>query len=175
MSSNETIQFLSAPKVTLSKSTVHGLGVFATKDIKEGDLIERCPMIKLEWRSKYHNDHVLLDYLYMQPKCDCSECANHGHTMWMVLGYGMMYNHQDIPNTQWRFHYNESYGDVVATKDIKAGDEIFVSYGKQYFKNRKNIDLSTQPQPKPVIDESILADDDETFLAKMTELMKTSS
>jgi uncharacterized protein len=175
MSNNSTIQFLSSQRISLNKSSVHGLGVFATKDFKEGDLIERCPMVKLGWRSKYVNDPVLLEYLYMQPKCDCSDCTNHGHIMWMVLGYGMMYNHQDIPNTQWRFHYEDSYADVVATKDIKSGEEIFVTYGNHYFKNRKKVDATKLPEPKNKIDESILADDDETFMAKMNELMKASS
>jgi SET domain-containing protein len=57
----------------------------------------------------------------------------------MVLGYGMLYNHQDKPNTKWVFNFKNLLGDVVAVKPIKAGEEIFVSYGPNYFKNRNKV------------------------------------
>jgi SET domain-containing protein len=58
----------------------------------------------------------------------------------MVLGYGMMYNHQDTPNTKWKFDYSRFVADVIAEHKILAGEEIFVSYGSKYFQNRKKID-----------------------------------
>jgi SET domain-containing protein len=58
----------------------------------------------------------------------------------MVLGYGMIYNHQNNPNTEWRFNYQGLLADVVAIKPIKASDEIFVHYGNNYFKNREYFD-----------------------------------
>jgi SET domain-containing protein len=110
-----------------------GLGVFATEDIKEGELIERCPMIEMGWKSRYVGDPQIFNYLYSNQSCKCDDCKKHGNAMYMVLGYGMLYNHRDIPNTIWVFSYKKLLGDVVAIDNIKAGEEIFVSYGKDYF------------------------------------------
>ena len=116
-----------------------GLGVFATRDIKEGELVERCPMIQMAWKSNYLRDPQIFAYLYSNSKCPCEDCKRHGNSMFMVLGYGMLYNHKDEPNTKWNFNFKNLIGDVTALKPIKAGEEIFVSYGSKYFQNRKKI------------------------------------
>jgi SET domain-containing protein len=179
---NEKIDFIAPTKIQVQQSAVEGRGVFATVDIKEGDIIERCPMVRLGYRSHYHHDPIIWKYVYTQPKCECNDCKNHGKYIWMVLGYGMIYNHQDIPNTKWQFKYNSEYADVVASKDIQKGQEIFVSYGTEYFKNRPKIVADTNvpaPAPAPVITavtkiEEELEDDD-TFMAKITKLMEDSN
>lgn len=117
-----------------------GLGVFATKDIEEGELVERCPMIQMAWKSNYLKDPQIFAYLYSNSHCSCDDCKRHGSSMFMVLGYGMLYNHKDEPNTKWDFNFKNLIGDVVAVKPIKAGEEIFVSYGSKYFKYRKKIE-----------------------------------
>lgn len=163
--------FIKLDKIIVQKSSVEGIGVFAAKDIREHELVERCPMVKLGWRSNYTHDPVIWKYLYTQPKCDCDDCKKHGFNFWMVLGYGMIYNHQDIPNTKWQFKYNDSYADLIATKDIKAGEEIFVTYGPKYFKHRQKIDVtSTTPitTPTPTVE----LEDDETFMQKVAALLK---
>lgn len=113
-----------------------GIGVFATETIEPGELIERCPMVQLAHRSRYHHDPQITRYVYTNKNCGCKDCMTHGHYMSMVLGYGMLYNHQDNPNTEWRFEWEKSFADVTCTKRIEAGEEIFVSYGNNYFKNR---------------------------------------
>jgi hypothetical protein len=113
-----------------------GLGIFATEDIEKGELIERCPMIQLGWRNRYQGDPIIHKYCYTQGGCKCKDCQMHGVTSYMVLGYGMLYNHQDEPNTLWNFQFPNLIGDVVAVKDIKKDEEIFVSYGENYFSNR---------------------------------------
>lgn len=116
-----------------------GLGVFATEDIEEGELVERCPMIQMAWKSKYLGDPQIFNYLYSNSNCPCEDCKRHGNAMYMVLGYGMIYNHKDEPNTKWDFNFKNLIGDVTAIKPIKAGEEIFVSYGQNYFKGRKKL------------------------------------
>lgn len=127
-------------KVRLGYSKVHFRGVFATQDIESEELVERCPMVPLEFRTKYHKDTQLFNYLYTH-RCECKDCKDHGAVFLMVLGYGMIYNHQDTPNTVWRFNHQEKVADVVATRPIKAGEEIFVSYGPAYFSNKKKVTL----------------------------------
>jgi hypothetical protein len=62
----------------------------------------------------------------------------------MVLGYGMIYNHQDTPNTLWKFRYKDLVADVIASKKIKNGEEIFVSYGSDYFRGKEKITLGQE-------------------------------
>jgi SET domain-containing protein len=116
-----------------------GIGVFATEDIEEGELIERCPMIQMAWKSNYLRDPQIFNYLYSNKNCLCDDCKRHGPSMFMVLGYGMLYNHQDQPNTKWNFNFKNLLGDVIAKKTIKSGEEIFVNYGSNYFKNRSKL------------------------------------
>lgn len=173
MASSEKVKYLKPSKVVVNYSGIEGIGVFATEDINEGDVVERCPMVKLAWRSNYIHDPSIWKYCYGQPRCDCSDCKNHGGFMWMVLGYGMIYNHQDIPNTKWVFNYDKAYADVIATKPITGGQEIFVSYGTSYWRNRKKIDVNSLEVPKtPLIDDH---EDDEIFMAKVQELMSNVS
>jgi SET domain-containing protein len=53
----------------------------------------------------------------------------------MVAGNGMMYNHQDDNNAETSFNFTQLYADIIALKPIKSGEEIFVNYGEEYFKN----------------------------------------
>jgi len=131
-----------------------GLGVFATEDIEAGELIERCPMIQLDFRAKYHNDVQIHKYCYSNKGCECKECQVHGSSLFMVLGYGMIYNHQDEPNTDWNFSFLNLIADVIAAKPIKAGEEIFVTYGPNYFNNREKFVVNSTNQSEILIDES---------------------
>ena len=45
----------------------------------------------------------------------------------------MLYNHQDKPNAQWDFNYENLIGDLIAKKSIKKDEEIFIHYGNNYF------------------------------------------
>ena len=130
------LDFVPPSNIILGKSKIHGRGVFATTDIISGELIERCPMVQMEYRSRYQLDPQIFNYMYAQPPCKCDDCQKHGFVLYMVLGYGMLYNHQDIPNSKWKFNYTQLFADVIATENIQMGDEIFVSYGNQYFNDK---------------------------------------
>jgi hypothetical protein len=127
------LNFIQHKKIILGNSTIHGRGVFATDDIAVGEIIERCPMIQMEYRSKYQLDPQIFNYMYAQLPCPCSDCQNHGYILFMVGGYGMMYNHQDMPNAKWKFNYTQLIADVIAVKPISKNSEIFISYGNVYF------------------------------------------
>lgn len=130
------LDFLQPKKIILGNSKIQGRGVFATNDIEVGEIIERCPMIQMEYRSKYQLDPQIFNYMYAQLPCKCEECQKHGFIFHMVGGYGMMYNHQDDPNAKWKFNYTQLLGDVIAVKPIKKNEEIFISYGNVYFNDK---------------------------------------
>lgn len=139
---HQDIEWVPSTKIVLGNSNVHGRGVFAVVDIAEGELIERCPTVPLGFRSRYHLDPQIYRYLYAQPPCPCLECKNHGFVLHMILGYGMMYNHRDVTNTEWQFDYSKLMADLIAIRDIKAGEEIFVDYGNKYFLDREKIEFT---------------------------------
>jgi hypothetical protein len=136
-------------KIRLGYSEIQGRGVFATGDIEEGELIERCPMVPLSWRMKYHHDPVIWKYCFTH-SCPCPRCDEHGGLFLMVLGYGQIYNHQDANNAKINFDLKNSVADIVALESISKGSEIFVNYGKDYFKNRKHIVASQSKAEKSV-------------------------
>lgn len=164
----EKIQYLPPDKIVVDYSSIEGIGVFAATDIRSGTIIERCPMVRMDWRSNYQHDPTIWKYLYFQPKCDCNDCNNHGSVVWMVLGYGMLYNHQDIPNAKWSFDYHKAYADVIATKDISRGDEIFVSYGSTYFNNKTKIDINNTMTTNNDVDD---LDSDDEFMDKINKML----
>jgi uncharacterized protein len=137
MEDKEIIEYPINNKVFIGKSDVHFRGVIASQPVKIGEIIERCPLVPLSNRSRYQYDPTVWNYMYGHTNCDCKECKNHGFVFYMVLGYGMIYNHKDEPNASWVFHYDHFYADLIASKDIEKEEEIFVSYGDKYWENRE--------------------------------------
>jgi hypothetical protein len=130
-------------KMVVRHSEIHGRGVFATEDIKKGELIERCPMVIMAHRMNYHKDPAIWSYMFTNT-CPCEECKRHGGHFLMVMGYGQIYNHQDDNNASINFNLKEQYADVKAINDIAKDEEIFVNYGPNYFQNRNKISLGSQ-------------------------------
>lgn len=105
-----------------------GYGVFATKNIKEGDLIEKCYCIKAT-DTFPEVPFPLKDYTFNYPQGDVTN-----ETIQVIpLGYGSIYNHDDVPNAKWENAEEEMYFDFTAIKNIKAGEEICTYYGASYW------------------------------------------
>lgn len=105
-----------------------GYGVFATKNINEGDLIEKCYCIKAA-DTFPELPSPLMDYAYNYP-----QGIETDKTIQVIaLGYGSIYNHDDTPNAKWKDAEEEMYFDFIAIKDIKAGEEICTYYGDSYW------------------------------------------
>jgi len=134
MNNSDNVYSVSS-KLHVKKSEIHGIGVFAAEDIPKGELLEISRLLKLEWRMKYQYDKVLRDYSWVS-NCQCKECQTHGQNMFLALGFGSLYNHSDSPNTNMEINYANQTLIVVAKEDIKQGDEVFVSYGANYWKTR---------------------------------------
>ena len=53
----------------------------------------------------------------------------------VAFGFCSIYNHKDNPNAEW-IVINKDQIKIVALKYIRPGEEIFISYGPNYFKDR---------------------------------------
>ena len=55
------------PKIYIDQSPVHGWGVFAKELIKEGEIIEECPVITIPI-NKGETSSLLIDYRFNWPQ-----------------------------------------------------------------------------------------------------------
>ncbi len=120
-------------RVEVKPSTIHGLGVFATEDIPKMFCVECSPVVLhypyifRNWAAEHDARHILHDYVFAW--YDNKSRSADGRDA-MPLGYVGIYNNSfENPNAQWK-HRNGEYPAlmIVAMKDIKAGEEIFVRY-----------------------------------------------
>lgn len=121
-------------KVYIQRCTKTGKGVFAKNNILKGDLIERFPVLPLEFRTKYQNDKGVIHHALVKDDCTCAECAKHGYVMYMASGYGSLYGFtsENAANATYKIYYDNFYGEVIATQDIAANSEIQISQSESY-------------------------------------------
>lgn len=115
-------------KVFVANSTNgKGRGVFAKEDIQKGDIIEVAPII-LEPKNKILKNSNIMQYVFFSDQTE-TEYA-------IAFGYASIYNHNDNNNAQWIVDKPNLKIIITALKNIRKGEEIFVSYGENYFKTR---------------------------------------
>ncbi len=112
--------------IQVRPSLLAGRGVFAVRDIKDGALIEECPVI-------FINAHVpeLDDYIIRW-----GEEERDDDLLALPLGYGACYNHADDPNAYWDTDLERALMIVYAARDIAANEEILITYGTAWFSKR---------------------------------------
>lgn len=95
-------------------------GVFATANIKKGEVIEVCPAWILPYKDKKLVDKTMvLDYyFYWGPKNQPA----------IALGYGSLYNHSYTPNAEYEQKVKQKLFVFRAIKNIKKGEEICTNY-----------------------------------------------
>ncbi len=110
-------------KVYLSKSAIlnAGRGVFASKNIYTGEVIEICPVIVIPCHaSGLLSKTPLVNYYFTWGKGQ--------ETVAVCFGFGSMYNHSYDPNATYKKHFDNLMIDFVAVKNIKKDEEITVNY-----------------------------------------------
>lgn len=109
-------------------SSVGGRGVFAKVALKKGDIVETAPFLYVP---EEEVGHTLNDYVFGYDE------------NWniLVFGHGSMYNHSDTPNLTYEHSERlEDSFDYIALRDIKANEEMFIDYGKQWWTSRKEVE-----------------------------------
>jgi hypothetical protein len=134
-------------------SDITNFGIFANQHIYKDSIIEECPLIKLDWTSKYIHDPVLLRCCFTEPSN-----KNDNHNLWLCCGYGMLYNTSNTPNTNIRYDFENKKLYIIANQDINATEEIYIPL--------KTRDYTTS------ISEKDTEDSDDVFMSKIEALMK---
>ena len=107
--------------IEVRESPIHGLGVFATRDIAAEETIERAPCLLL--KDSDFTKHSDLKKRYVFGHRDGS-----GKSV-LALGYGTLYNEDtENPNVVVYIDDNPRFFLFVAKRDIKSGDELCINY-----------------------------------------------
>jgi hypothetical protein len=123
--------------ITVKESSIPGagLGVFAKTNFLVDDIIEFCPSIVLDWRSRYVQIPKIKQYAYNHT-CNCEDCKKHGGYVVIPSGYGMIYNSansDEEKNARFVVLSGLKLVAFSAVKEIKAGEEILTWWGQSYF------------------------------------------
>lgn len=117
------------PCVSIKYSNkIGGRGVFSNVEYNKDDIIEIAPAVMQQAKFNLGN---LGDYTFS---------LNEGFVL-IGCGYTAMYNHSDKPNAYWTTVDNNKI-KIVSKKKILPNEEIFVSYGSNYFTNREYLSKS---------------------------------
>lgn len=106
--------------IEVRKTKNKGRGVFALKNFSSGEIIERCPVIKITPKErKKCNGTIFSDYIYPWRSTLSGS---------LVLGFGSIYNHSFNPNADWKQNFKTGHMVYRAIKPIKKNEEITVNY-----------------------------------------------
>lgn len=122
----------------MGRSAIGGYGIFARQPIAVGEVIEEAPLLFVPSDAPNLSDY--------QFAWDTDQNA-------FALGYGSLYNHSEHnPNAEY---YTDKQRHLIvfrATQPIKAGDEIYVNYGKTWFSDRGLRPVSVSSAEKSMSD-----------------------
>lgn len=116
-----------------SLSQVHGWGVFAAKDFVEGEVMHESPGRLINGTADEIRDDIFEIGWDEENAEDLS-----------LLGFGFasLHNHADEPNTGCIWEKSPRHGGAIvgtfyALRPIGSGEELFISYGDQWWEDRE--------------------------------------
>ncbi|MBM3122508.1 MAG: SET domain-containing protein [Chloroflexi bacterium] len=104
--------------------TAKGRGVFASRRLSAGEIVEACPVIVLpsRWNQMPTEvQHVVFDwgFLTRQRAASC-----------LALGWGSMYNHANPANLRYVALADQGIMQFVAAREIEADEELTINYNE---------------------------------------------
>ena len=133
---SRTFQKISAnsslPAVRVGKSNVSGRGVFALKNVKNGATIERCPVLQVD---EQDIGGELLNYVFY---------GDNEKERLVAMGTGMLFNHSSVPNVAYYLEETPVGPELViyALRDLRKGEELFYTYGNDWWTTRNIQEIS---------------------------------
>jgi hypothetical protein len=107
-----------------------GRGVVAEADIQAGTLIERSPVLVIPAGDRAAVDPtIVFTYVFMWEHDTTEEdLYRHEGRSAIALGYTSLLNHSYTPNCDFVRHIDEFAIDLIAHRDITAGEELTIDY-----------------------------------------------
>ncbi len=112
-------KFKCPEKIKVKHSAGKGRGIFATKAIRKGEVIEAAPALIVPKRSRKSLEASFLKHYMFQ--------TDDGRDYVFGMGYVAIANHSDSPNAE--FDVTSDLVIVRASRSIAAGQEITLDYG----------------------------------------------
>lgn len=113
-------------KVYLATSLIPGAGygVFAKRNLVQGELIEIAPFFEVTQEVVTIMPSRLRDYAF--------KSHLHPDKAIIILGYGSIYNHQPRPNVKYVPYPGDPrrFIGFYALRDIPSDSELYVHYGR---------------------------------------------
>jgi SET domain-containing protein len=116
--------------LTIDTSPKRGRGIFATKNINKGTIIEISPVIVLSEKERKTIEKTLLFHYVFEWGNDKKKAA-------VALGYVSLYNHSYDANCEYEMEFGKRLMTIKTVRDIKKGDELFINYNAKPDDNTK--------------------------------------
>jgi SET domain-containing protein len=107
--------------LTIASSPKRGRGVFTTKNLKKGAVIEISPVIVLTEKERKTIEKTLLFHYVFEWGDDKKKAA-------LALGYISLYNHSYDANCEYEMEFGKKLMTIRTVKNIKKGEELFINY-----------------------------------------------
>ncbi len=111
-----------------------GWGVFTLSALPADTLVESAPFLLLDLASAQHPP--LCDYSF---RLTDNAKSPHYEQRALVLGWGSLYNHADEPSLHYQLRLKQRLFEYVTTRDVPAGEQLFVSYGGVWWTDRGRV------------------------------------
>ena len=109
------------PYMCIAPSPKGGRGVYATKNISAGTVLEISPVIVLTVTERKEVEKTkLYDYIFEWGKSRKQCC--------IALGYVSMYNHDYSSNCEYEMDYEARLMTIKTVKPVKKGEELCINY-----------------------------------------------
>lgn len=107
-----------------------GRGVFTSRSINKGVVIELSPVIVMPAEDRPHLDKTLLhDYIFEWGK-QSTQCC-------MALGLIPIYNHSYTSNCEYFMDFDDDTILVRTVRKIRAGEELTINYNGDWNDDKK--------------------------------------
>ena len=107
--------------VTVSGKEKGGRGVYTTKNLKAGTVIEISPVLLFTASErKAIEETKLFHYIF--------EWGKTRRMGALGLGYISMYNHDYSANCDYDMDFETNLMTITVVKDVKKGEELFINY-----------------------------------------------
>ncbi|KAH7085123.1 hypothetical protein BKA63DRAFT_11417 [Paraphoma chrysanthemicola] len=139
------------PDLEIRIDTPKGRGVFATRNISAKTIIDTCPVLVLGLaENKEHIEQTsLYHYTYNWPTTDSKNARTTAQAV--IFGLGSMFNHKHEQNVVWERDTKRLIITYRAARDIRAGEELCISYGSHL--TFKDTDAPNLPPPETELEQ----------------------